>query len=78
MFANWLLRRRQPAPEIVRVEKVEVNEGDVLAVYVRGLLSAEARAMEKQRIEKAFLPKAIKVLILNADAVQVQVFKSNA
>ena len=78
MFTNWLLRHRITKFEVIKTEKVEVNDGDVLAVYIRGYLSAEAREMEKQRIIKAFLPKTIKVLIVNVDAVQLQVYTTNA
>lgn len=61
--------------EVKSVEKIDINSGDVLAVYVRGVMPVEILERLKHDIKKEFLPKKINVLVINADSVKMQVIK---
>ena len=63
-------------PEITKVEKIDVENGDVLAVMVKGLHAPEALEHVKKSMTDSFLPKIVKVVILNAESVELKVIRA--
>lgn len=62
--------------EIRVVEKLDLQNGDVLAVYIKApQLSAAEKEQIKKQISDAFLPKLIKVLVVNAEVVKMQALR---
>jgi len=63
-------------PEITRVEKIDIEEGDLLAVFVKGYHSMESLEGTKKLLVDSFLPKQVKVVIVNVDIVDMKVFRA--
>lgn len=64
-----------PAP-IERVLKIDVEDGDVLAICLKGsYLSAEKREQIIKGFQDAFLPKNVKVIMVNADVMDLKVVR---
>jgi hypothetical protein len=61
---------------IDRVEKIDVENGDVLAVFVERPVPPELLEESKRKIEDAFLPKKVRVVILNAALVEMKVLRA--
>lgn len=73
-IADSISNKMENAPVQV-TEVVRVEEGDVLAVMVRGLHTPETLEQMKQKMSNLFLPKIVKVVILNIDAVELKVIR---
>ena len=63
--------------EISNVEIISPIDGDVIAVYVKGYHSQEALEFMKKEIRTSFLPKIVKVIIINAELVDIKVMRVN-
>ncbi len=61
--------------EIDSIKRIDVKDGDVLAVFVKGRQSAESLILMKQKIANDFLPSVVKVEIFNAEIVDMKVFR---
>lgn len=61
--------------EIKTVEKIEVESGDVLAVYVKNRISHEETERLRLELQKSFLPRKVNVIVLNYELVKLQVIK---
>lgn len=62
-------------PEITKVEKIDLKNGDYLAVFVKGNVPMAIIEDMKRRIEIDFLPTIVKVQIFNADLVEIKSFR---
>jgi hypothetical protein len=65
-----------PEIEVVKVEKIDIQDGDVLAVYLRGMYSVERMQATKEMFVNAFLPKKVKVVLVNGDAADLRVLRT--
>ena len=61
--------------DIKAVEKIDIDNGDVLAVYVNGRHSMEELEKLKQELSILFLPKKVNVIVLNYELVKMQVIR---
>lgn len=57
-------------------EVIKVEDGDVLAVMVKGLRAPEALGRIKKSMTELFLPKKVNVVILNAEDVELKVIRA--
>ena len=62
-------------PEITKTEVIRVEDGDVLAVFVKGSHLSSVLERVKQKLTNDFLPKKITVEIINADAIDLKVIR---
>jgi hypothetical protein len=62
-------------PEITKVEKIDVQSGDYLAVFIKGNFPFEIHERIRQQLVKDFLPKNVTVKIFNADLVELKVLR---
>lgn len=62
--------------QITKVQKINIQDGDVLAVYVLHPLPIQAQVIVKENFERSFLPRKVKVLILNAEAMELEVLRA--
>ena len=62
-------------PEIQKVEKLDLQNGDYLAVFIKGHIPMEASERLKCQLEKDFLPKIVTVRVFNADLVELKVLR---
>lgn len=63
-------------PEITKTEKIDVEEGDLLAVFVKGYHSLEKLEKVKKELTDSFLPKKVKVVIVNEEVMDMKVFRA--
>jgi hypothetical protein len=63
-------------PEITKVEKIDIQNGDVLAVFVKGAHPASELERIKKKLTDDFLPKVVKVEIMNAEIVDLKVLRA--
>jgi len=63
--------------EIKTVEKLDLKDGDVLAVYIKGMPSQSDITYIERRLTEMFLPKIVKVLVINAETVKLQALRTD-
>ena len=63
-------------PEITKVEKIDIEDGDILAVFIKGVHSQEMFAKVTKELSASFLPKIVKVHVFNADVVELKVIRA--
>lgn len=63
--------------EIESVKKIDIQDGDVLVISIKGHLPIEKKEEIKRNFEDSFLPKKVAVKVVNADLVDIQVLRAN-
>lgn len=63
-------------PEITKIEVINVQDGDVLAIFVKGHHMKETLERLKIELAEKFLPKKIEVAIVNADLIDLKVLQA--
>ena len=58
------------------VEVIKVEDGDILAVMVKGLHAPEALGRIKKSMTESFLPKKVNVIILNVEYIELKVIRA--
>ena len=58
------------------VEVIKVEDGDALAVMVKGVHSQEMFAKITKELSASFLPKVVKVHVFNADVIELKVIRA--
>ena len=62
--------------QVKYIMKIDVEEGDVLAVALKTSYISEAgREKLRKEMQDAFLPKVIKVVVINADVVDLKIIQ---
>ena len=81
-IADSISAKMENAP-VKSVEVIKVEDGDVLAVMVKGLsvmvkdLSApEALERIKKTMTESFLPKKVSVVVMNAETVGLKIIRA--
>lgn len=62
--------------EIKNAEIIRAQDGDVIVVSVKGYAHAPELERVKEELTKLFLPKSVKVVIVNGEILELKVMRA--
>lgn len=63
-------------PEITKTEKIDIEDGDVLVVFVKGYHALVELERVKKTLADSFLPKKVKVVIADGEVIDMKVLRA--